>query len=58
MDEKTPRRVLGREKGGVDSLANLEENTERPTSSAEPSQFDVGRWALSVGRYGFARNSN
>src|SRR5207244_12084860 len=34
-------------------LADLEENAERPTSNAELSQFDVERWALSVGRYGF-----
>ena len=32
MDEKTPRRVLGREKGRLDLLADLEENAERPTS--------------------------
>jgi len=58
MDEKTPRRVLGREKGRLVLLADLEENAERPTSNAELSQFDVERWALSVGRYGFARDSN
>ena len=53
MDEKTPRRVLGREKGRLVLLADLEENAERPTSNAELSQFDVERWALSVGCYGF-----
>ena len=37
MDEKTPGRVLGREKGRLVLLGDFEENAERPTSNAELS---------------------
>ncbi len=48
MDEKTPRRVLGREKGRLVLLADLEENAERPTSNIEtPNYLNL---TLGVGR--------